>query len=342
MIDRILVPLDGSAVAAQALPYALALAEPDADIVLLRVVPPLHGLAGQLIVTQHEVQARDEEVAQYEIERESKALKERGMTVSPEVVLGDPAAQILRVAAERAVGMIAMTTHGRGAVGRFLFGSVADRVARASLVPVCLIRPRPEAVPPIPPAIQRVLVPLDGSDLAAEALPVAAALARRLAIPVHLVCAVDPVSALPVSSGLGGESPMIAAELYEEIERQATADARRTLEAVASQLRNGGVPTTWEVLTGSPLFVIPATTRPGDLLVMTSHGRGGVRRWLVGSVAEKLVREAEVPIVLVPTSVRRGGDPAAADVAIAAVAPESAAGEAGGGQEQRGGAPCST
>lgn len=75
-----------------------------------------------------------------------------------------------------------------------------------------------------------------------------------------------------------------------------------------SWLRSEGVDASGGVLNGSPFFAISEATQPGDLLVLTSHGRGGVRRWLLGSVAEKLVREADAPVLLVPALERNQGD----------------------------------
>ena len=90
-----------------------------------------------------------------------------------------------------------MTTHGRGALGRWAFGSVADQVTRRSPVPVLVVRPA-ETVEEAAPAIQRLVVPLDGSTLAEEAVPVAQSLAQRLNVPVHLLTAIDVASLLPV------------------------------------------------------------------------------------------------------------------------------------------------
>jgi nucleotide-binding universal stress UspA family protein len=72
------------------------------------------------------------------------------------------------------------------------------------------------------------------------------------------------------------------------------------VSAAVSRLQGEGVDASGAILNGSPFFAISEATQPGDLLLLTSHGRGGVRRWLLGSVAEKLVREADAPVMLVP------------------------------------------
>lgn len=274
MLKPILVPLDGSDLAERALPYAEALAAPGCELVLLEVGP------------------NEDEVGALERHTDSCARLE--------TATGDPAQQILQVARDLGVGLIVMTTHGRGALGRWAFGSVADTVTRSADVPVLIVRPSDEA--PAPPVIRRVVVPLDGSPLAERALPVAQSLAQQLDVPVHLITAVDMTSLLPVEM-----LPTVAfdATLYEETLTRIQSGAEAWLKAAAQQLQGAGVTTTWDVLPGSPFLAINDALTAGDLLVMASHGRGGAKRWLLGSVAEKLIREAPVPVVLVPAGVRQ-------------------------------------
>ena len=202
MTQPILVPLDGSNLAEQALPYAEKLAEPGCQLILLEV-----GEVG------------DDDVSALE--------RHAGCDFRLESAVGDPAEQILQVARDLGVGMIVMTTRGRGAVERWAFGSVADVVTRTSPVPVFVIRPR-DGETEIAPVIQRVVVPLDGSPLAEEALPTATSLARRLHVPVHLVTAIDATKILPVEM-----MPTVAfdAALYEETVAQLEADAAARLTA---------------------------------------------------------------------------------------------------------------
>jgi nucleotide-binding universal stress UspA family protein len=321
MNPTILVPLDGSALAETALPWARALLAPGGGVTLLRVVAEDDG------------RREGEEIAREELGRGAAALRGESaeIQVHEEVAVGDAAEVIVRVAAERAVGMIVMASHGRGAIGRWVFGSVADRVARTSPVPVLIVRAEAEAAAaePAAPVIRRLVLPLDGSPLAEEALPVAADVAARLRAPVLLVQAVDPV-AIPLDAGVGGPVGPVSAEIYDEIAQAAEDEAQRTLAAAATQLGGTGVATSEAVLNGSPYSAIAEATRPGDLLVMTSHGRGGVRRWLLGSVAEKLVREGPVPVLLVPTAARRGlvaaGEAAGPGSVPAATVPGGSAG----------------
>jgi nucleotide-binding universal stress UspA family protein len=196
--------------------------------------------------------------------------------------------------------MIAMTTHGRGAVGRVFFGSVADRVVRHAPIPVFLVRPNADDQA-APRRIARVVVPLDGSELAEAAVPLATELAERLGAPITLLQAVDAELAHSPLGDLG------LPDLAEQIARATLERAQEDLETVAERLQRQGRAANVQVLDGSPFFVLVEALRPDDLVILTSHGRGGARRWLLGSVAEKLVRTAPCPLLLVPSPGRGRG-----------------------------------
>ncbi len=299
----ILVPLDGSPLAEQVLPYAQALLPPGGELTLLGVVEEpgaMHGMLGPLLVDVEALQDTFEQIARDHLRRAESVIQDENRLVRLEVARGDPAEQIVRVATELQAELIAMTTRGRGAVGRTVFGSVADRVARSAPIPVFLLRALGTHERPAP--IRRVVVPLDGSALALEAVPRARTWAERLGVPIHLITAVDMMRAVPVELGavVAFDSAM-----YEEFVNQLDAAATSMLEGVSEQLQREGASSTFEIVHGSPFHAIVDAVEDGDLVVMTSHGRSGVRRWAVGSVAEKLVREAPVPVILVPVSARQ-------------------------------------
>ena len=272
MWQPVLVPLDGSSEAEQALPYAEALAAPGCQLILLEVG-----------------EDPDDEFALLERHADSCA--------HLETTSGDPAEQILRVVRDLGVGMIVMTTHGRGALGRLAFGSVADAVTRHAPVPVMVVRPGEASAQPV---MRRLVVPLDGSPLSETALPVARSLAQRLALPVRLVTAVDPVSLVP-----SAVAPALAfdAEIYDETLATLRSEATSWLTEASKKLREAGIDASWEILSGSPYTAIIDAVQPGDVVVMASHGRSGVKRMLLGSVAEKLIRESTAPVLLVPAGV---------------------------------------
>jgi nucleotide-binding universal stress UspA family protein len=301
----VLAPVDGSTRALHAVPWAAKLAGPDGTVILLRVVPPQPDYAESLFSfvgaeeRVREIQNAWTRTAKADMDEAEALLSGSGVTVEQMVAEGEPDEEIVAAAARRGVQMIAMASHGRGAVGRAIFGSVADRVARTAAVPVLILRPPDEDVVPSV-AVSRIVVPLDGSEIAARALPVASELAEHLAAPVHVIRAVDAALSLPMASGVFGAGPVVDANVTDQIWEEAEAEARSTVTAAVSQLQSEGVDASGGIVIGSPFFAISEAIEPGDLLTLTSHGRGGVRRWLLGSVAEKLVREAKAPVMLVP------------------------------------------
>jgi nucleotide-binding universal stress UspA family protein len=276
---RILIPLDSTQEARAALPYAAALATPGTEIILLTVVPS----------------GADADTARAGLETAAQRLRVAGLMVRTEIAVGDPAERIVDTAVNLDAAMIVMASHGRGALGRLIYGSVADRVAREATIPTMVVRAR--QVEPGPVGITRLVVPLDGSPRAEAALPAATAISRRLGTPIFLVRVVDPVDLMPPAVGMGEAIPF---EIYDEAEKEMEQDARNYLDAVAKTLREQGLSVATDVLMGPPASSIEDATHLGDVLVLSSHERTGVMRWLLGSVAEKLTREDESPVILVP------------------------------------------
>jgi nucleotide-binding universal stress UspA family protein len=301
-----LVPLDGSPEAEQAVAYALSLLPPDGDLVLLRVVSGPKDVEARRAIpssVNEAISASREEARQYlhSVSDQEPASLPR---VRMNVVVGDPADEILQTAEEERVALIVMTTHGRGAGSRAIFGSVADRVARHGTRPTLLLRGSAHEQGVAPSALpDRLVVPLDGSPLAERALPVAARLALGHGILVQLirVIALDEILDEVWRDHHDGFLTMPEDETFEEARMRRERAADEYLAGHADQLRTQGVAVQHEVLNGSPVFALLDVLQPGDLTVMTSHGRGGVRRWLLGSVAEKLVRHAPGPVLLVPS-----------------------------------------
>jgi nucleotide-binding universal stress UspA family protein len=298
---KMIVPLDGSALAEQAVDYAKALATGRGEILLLGVLPPARpelGLFGDVKVSARGVFSR----MQAEMTDELHAVAERLRSALPETKLsvhipvGDPAEQIIATASDQGADLIVMASHGRGAVGRIAIGSVADRVARTSDTPVMIIRPLDAAAAPKPISIDRLLVALDGSELAAQALPFAESLAKWLNVPVHVISAIDITQLTSFSLVAGG---MFSDGLYEELIGELRQDLEHKFEDQLAPIRASGVTVELEIVDGPAVPVIENATRDGDVVIMTSHGRGGIGRWVIGSVAEKLVRHCPVPVILV-------------------------------------------
>jgi nucleotide-binding universal stress UspA family protein len=301
----ILVPLDGSPEAEKAAGYAQSLLPPDGDLVLLRVVAGPQDFESWKAVppsVKAAISASREAAREY-LESVTGQLSANGPEVRTNVMVGDPADQILQSADAEQVDLVVMTTHGRGAGGRAIFGSVADRVARHGTRPTLLLRGPASVEGDYSSALpDRLVVPLDGSALAERALSVAARLAHGHGIPIQLirVIALDEILDEVWRDRQDGFLTMPEDETFEEARMHRERVADEYLAGHADRLRAQGVAVHHEVLNGSPVFALLDVLKPGDLAVMTSHGRGGVRRWLLGSVAEKLVRHAPGPVLLVP------------------------------------------
>ena len=148
MFNKILLPLDGSELGEVALPYVekLALAE-KAEVILFQAIAPPHDVQLAESYTSHLAHLADEYVAQAStaakayLDAVKKRLAEKGIVAHSVVEVGHPAERIADCAKEKDVDLIALSTHGRSGVGRWLFGSVADKVVRRSEKPVLLVRP---------------------------------------------------------------------------------------------------------------------------------------------------------------------------------------------------------
>ena len=299
VFQTILVPLDGSSLSEQAIPYASTLAQDDSKIVLLQVVPELHGnVATEIDLAYGWSQQAEEVVAskiRSDLEAHAKDLKEMyafAEVPAVRVILGDPAATILETAQHVRADLIVMTTRGQGAAKRFILGSVTDRVAHHSTTPVFVFRPNDNAIVGQQAAIRRIIVPLDGSALAENALPMASALAQQLGVPILLARALQLSMSMPVVAG----TLLVPQQSIDETFQLATDYLTATREPLVNKGLTVATLTEW----GTPFDVIDGISGTEDLIMLTSHGRGGFQRWLLGSVADKLMHSSSAPVLLIP------------------------------------------
>lgn len=297
MYDRILVALDGSETSEEALVFVEHLASQ--RVRLLRVEMNEHMPVSPFMTGIYlDWEVPNPEGTRNELEAIAERLRNRGWTVEVEVRIGDATEEIIASAED--ADLVVMTTQGRGAAGRVIFGSTADRVARHGTTPTLLLRVGSDPIEQVDPS--RVVVPLDGSELAEQALPEAERLARVLGVPLHLVRAVGADELLAtVRAELAATEPEPSqeAEVYERARQKPERQAVEYLASHATALREAGFTVEIEILKGTPAFVLLWMLKPDDVVVMTTHGLGGYQRWVIGSVAEKLVREAVAPVLLV-------------------------------------------
>lgn len=316
MIRQILVPLDGSTVAESVLPSARMLAQLfNASVTLFQAVEPLDpgavpsapsaplaavippGIPPAELPSASDLEAAALERAHAYLVTIAGPLQHAGLTVHTKTSVDSPAAAIVDLAHD--YDLIAMATHGRGGLGRWVYGSVAEKVLHLAPVPVLLIRA--SETPPV--AIKRpgrLLIALDGSLVAEQALPLATQVARDAGATVTLVqstfWAQATVSSYPYGYGVGAD--------VQRMMQEAEADAKRYLETVRARLVREGltVEITVRPEPAADAILATATESECDLIVMSTHGRSGITRWLMGSIAGQVVRHATLPILLIRTT----------------------------------------
>lgn len=291
--DRIIVPIDGSDASEAALAYASQL--PTKELVLLHVSVDHEVIVPDWILRHDE--EREEASLQDSMERLAERLRTAERNVRVEMRIGDVAEEIM--AAGRDADLIVMMTHGRGAAGRMVFGSIADRVIRHGETPTLIVRVGELTRHPRTP--NRVLIALDGSGLAEKGIAGGVKLARACNLPVVLVRSIglEDVKAELRKRRKPGDTPMtISPTMYEDTLADVLKAAHAYLDRHADELRAQGCEVSTQVVEGSVPFTLMWAANPDDVMVMTTRGQGGYKRWALGSVAEKMVREAPCPILL--------------------------------------------
>lgn len=305
-MHKVIVPIDGSMLSEQAIGYAQSLVESSGEITLVKVLgrpEAVYDPLGATLLTGAELLVMAREQAERELLAAQARWAGEGLAaISVTTRIGNPVEEINAAARERSADAIVIASKGRGAFGRLTLGSVADRVVRSAEIPVLVVRPSDALVDLSRPLLRRMIVPLDGSDRSMTALPVAAGIAAQLHASLHLVTVADFAHDAPPAVVYGAA---YSQQMYDEYLAKIVQDARVWLDATAAKVAASGVETSVEVLDGSPAESIIGVARHGDLIVMSSHGRGGFTRWLLGSVAEKLIRYSPAPVMLVPARTER-------------------------------------
>lgn len=279
MFERFLVALDGSSESEAILSEVQRIAAPNAEAYLLHVVPNVTPPAGPPAMG---LLTLPEQADGY---LEGLAARLPNVRTRIFVDAGDPADRIIKVALSLNVDAIAMTTHARTGVSRALLGSVAQKVVRGSSLPVLLVRP---GMPTRARPMRRILVPLDGSDRSARILETIRPMAGRTHAELLLL------HVLPIDEN----DPMVG---WPDLgPRMVLSDPLRRYEEMARSLETGGV-AAWPIVTrGEAVLEIlhEAKAHDVDAIAMATHGRRGLDRALMGSVAEGVLRRADCPVLL--------------------------------------------
>lgn len=282
MFRHIMAPLDGSDLAERALPCAERLARATgATMHLVRVVesPPdpsklvwVPDMMGAVPTGMYadRVAAETHEATVY-LDRVHAQVTAAELRVQAALLTGDAAGALLDYERATGIDLVVMCSHGRSGLARFAFGSVADRLLRHGVAPVLLVRAFGAPV-----TLEHAVIPLDGSARAEEALHVVAALAHDIMHEVTLLRVIDAPDQGP--------------------------EAEHYLAEVARRLKRAQVVPQCRVEQGDPAAAIIATAGAADLVVMATHGRSGLTRWALGSVADRVLRGGVAGVLLVRTS----------------------------------------
>ncbi len=296
MFQRILVPLDGSELAERALEPAFTIAKQANGEVILLSVPfpkPIFVQEQGWLSTPLPVDSlnnTEKELADY-LQAKTAVLSHPDCTVETEIIDGDAASVIVDTAAAKAADLIVMSTHGRSGFSRWMLGSVTERVLRNAPCPVLAIR---STAP-----ISRVLIPLDRSELAGSALEPGLDLARTLDCQVTLLTVMKSVH---LTSSEWTHLESLESGLVRHFKDNLHAEHASYLRFVARTqvyLPEQAIKTAVAEGSAAEQILEFAERQQTDLIVMATHGYTGLRRWVYGSVTEKVLRGTTCSMLVV-------------------------------------------
>jgi nucleotide-binding universal stress UspA family protein len=299
VIKTIVVPLDGSVLAEQALEPAHYLAhrlhatievvqvfEPEVETPFVSGAPPID--------MRLDADLRNEALAYVEsvAEREGRAGDVR---MTAKLLEGDAVETLAAHLAALDHPLVVMTTHGRSGIGRVLLGSVTDALIRSATVPVLAIRVKKKAEAPVATRFGRVLVPIAGADFGTDIGERTSDVFGTKDVEYILLHAVIPAPLIPPVPDAAIVPPVLDLDAEEEA-------ARNLLDALADPLRARGAHVrTRVVIDVDPAHAIldAVTDVSSDVISMATHGYRGIKRLVLGSVADNVLHHAPVPVLLV-------------------------------------------
>jgi nucleotide-binding universal stress UspA family protein len=287
---RVLLATDGSKDARAAAAYLRELPLPPATTVRIIVAVTLPEFAPEepaIREFKRSVLAQARGLA----DEARAALAPRDLVVETDVVVGDPRAEIVRVADEWRTDLIVLGARGLGRIKRLLLGSVSLAVARHASCPVLVVKGRPRKV-------GSVLVAMDGSEDSFQAVRFLQSLALPRRTKVRLLSVVER---LPYPTTAPGAIRGQLQRMLEELEAERRGELNKVLDRAAAQLDDKLTRVARSTPTGNPAdeIVAAAGAFETDLVVVGARGRGGVARLLLGSVSEKVLRDARCPVLIV-------------------------------------------
>lgn len=295
----ILVPLDSSPVAESALPWAVHLArQSKATLRLVEVhAPPAVMVDGESLSSAVIPDDAIRETETTYLVRVQSRLNNTGVSVTAELLDGGVIASLADYANTLKPSWVVMLSHGRGAVARFFLGETAHEFVRKSTSPVLLVRESDQELDVLtPPIVSRILVPLDGSELAEKMVGPATAFAKLVGADIELLMALDAVPDMEAISrrheaGLPGPwDPAAApakAELY--LHHQADRIRAQSMKARCIVVPRGEA---------ADVIIAEADSKPDTVIALATHGRSGLSTMVWGSVASDVIRRAKGPVLV--------------------------------------------
>jgi nucleotide-binding universal stress UspA family protein len=294
-VRQVAVALDGSEFGERALPSAAAISSLfDATLILISVLPARGAMR---VLPKGRSSGNPMEAGQAETEAYLSGLagryREQGIRAEYYVAAGPVAQSIDVLTNELGADLLVMSTHGRSGVSRFMMGSNASAFLQMLRLPLILLRPQALAAGERP-ILRRVLVTLDGSGFAEQVLPWAQVVSQVSSAELLLLT----VPEVPDPSMYGAMGDAI-----DELREQAESNARRYLERTAAMLRDQGMAVRPLVEGSRPATtILDVAEREGvDMIMVATHGRGGMERLFLGSVADRVVHHSTCPVLLIPT-----------------------------------------
>jgi len=297
MYRAILLPLDGSAFAEEAFPLAWTLARAaGAELHLVHVIIPSHDVDLKTPQDDLDWRASVRDGAEGYLKDLAARAEAEGVSALTAVLEGPVARTLQDYVDEQGMDLIALTSHGSGGVRRWWLGSVADRLLRGGRSDMLVVRPwdETEDVPKGDARFRRVMVPLDGSELAEAALVPARELAERFGASIVLTRVVP--KPLELTSIYGVPGVEVSGGGHASRIREAEAYLARVASDIGSTVASADVVESPGAAEG---VVESARSLGADLIVLSSHGRGGVERVVLGSVADKVLRTSTLPVLVV-------------------------------------------
>jgi len=319
LYKQILVPLDGSTRAERSIPVAAHIARAtDGTVVLVRIATLPFTYSPYLGSAKYSDEVIEADLREVEIYLNTLANSEplAGIKTITKAIFGSAAPEILSTANSYNIDLIVMTSHGNTGVKRWMLGSVAQKIARYSAMPVLVLHekgPLPMG-PHLGTRLLRALVPLDGSTLAKAAIEPAAQLVAAISPPgqgtLHLMQVVKP----PATAELRAASDYGS---IESLEGNKLHRAKSYLKSITAQLRDSplahlNLSITWSVAVAQDVaHAIIQMAENGedaegagafgrcDLIAIATHGRGGLQHWVMGSITERVLGATKLPILIV-------------------------------------------